>query len=176
MRFDYLHDAPPEAVGRLRLLCATPHARGILSFLSMAAVVLLCAGSLEALHLRSAQGALADAQARLDRTSTAVAIVNARARKLRAWITLDRQIRAIRESGSLFAEKLTLLADRVPARAWLTSMESGTDGYDLTGRALGIDAVGDALDANPAARLIALRASVGRDMRIVDFQMHVPTP
>ncbi|HEY9085239.1 MAG TPA: hypothetical protein VIN40_04785 [Candidatus Tyrphobacter sp.] len=176
MRFNYLRDAPPEVIERLRALCATTQVRGLLSFLATAAGVLVCAGSLEAMHLRAARVALADAQVRLDRSSIAVAALDAQARRLRAWMVLDRRLRDIRTSGAGAAMRLTLLADRLPARMWLTSMATASDGYELDGRALGLAQVGRALDADPAIQLETVHASRGQDTRIVDFQMHVPVP
>lgn len=176
MRFDYLHDAPPDAVERLRAICSTTQARGVLSFLATAVGVLVCAGSLEAMHLREARAALAEAQARLDRSTAAMALVDSQARALHSWIALDRRLREVRVSGALAAARVTRIANNLPARMWLTSMTWASDGYDVTGRAVGLDEVGHAIDADPAIRLLAVHASDRRDSRIVDFKMHVPTP
>lgn len=176
MRFDYLRDAPPEVVERLRVVSATPQVRALLAFVATATLAIGFAWGMELTGLHEARQGLVQARGRLDRSDAAAAAVRADIAFLRRQLVLDGRLRRIRLSGAVAAHKMTLLASRLPPRVWLTSIASTPDGYDVIGRALGLDEVGRALRAYPAIRLVAVRAPTEPHARILTFQLHVSTP
>lgn len=174
MRFDYLRDGPSEAVEYLREFSRRTDARALLSFLGTAAGILLCAWMLEEMHVREAHAEFLQAQARLDRSATQAGVVRTEMAQLRRAVALERRLEGIRDTSTVAARRMTLLANRLPEEAWLTSLTWSERGFDLDGRGVGIRSVAKALRAYSGTRLMAVRAPTDTASRILDFRLHLP--
>lgn len=175
VKFDYLRDGPPEAIEHAREFSRRADARALLSFLGTAAAILLCAWMLEEAHVREARAALFQAQARLDRTAAKANVVRAGMERLRRAVGLERRLELIRDTSALVARRMTMLANRLPPEAWLTSLTWNDGGYDVQGRGIGIRSIAQALRAYAGGRLVALRASENTMSKLLEFRMHIPT-
>ncbi len=173
MNFDYLRDEAPEAIERVLILRAHPEARAMASVLTIAMLVLLSAWVIGDIRVREERSSLAQARTYLAHSSIDADKVLARARHLRAWLSLDRRIRAIRISGAATARSIAAAANTLPLDAWLTSIRYDGTGYSVMGRAVGLGGVADALHAYRSIRLIAAGSPDARTTRVVDFEAYV---
>lgn len=171
--FDYLHDEPPQVVSRLRALRSDRRIRGLGAFLGASLVVVLCAWALEVERLHEAQQSLQRAREQLERISVEAAKVKAEVDALHQTIALERRLFAVRESGTMAANRIASLALRLPAKSWLTSLHVDDSGGTITGRAIGLQSVGETLAAMPS-RLVDVQASESGDNRVVEFQLDLP--
>lgn len=169
MRFNYLRDAPPDAIDRLRVISNTPQARPMLSFLATSVLVTACAWGLQAAHLHEADAQLERARQLLDENTSAIVRVNAKILALRRLTDIDSRLREIRMSGAVTAVRVTRIADELPDRMWLTELASTTEGEDIEGRVVGLDQLGFLLARIPAMNLLEVRAAGESDDRLLEF-------
>jgi Tfp pilus assembly protein PilN len=173
VRFDYLRDAPPDAIDRLRVISNTPQARPMLSFLAMSVIVTACAWGLQAAHLHEADAQLERARQLLDENTAAIVRVKAKILALRRLTEIDRRLREIRISGAVTAVRVTHIADQLPGRMWLTELASTTEGDDMQGRVVGLDQLGFLLARIPMMKLLEVRAAGESDDRLLEFHTRV---
>lgn len=179
MRFDYLRDAPPDGIESLRAFYSAREWRGTLALAVVVLTIALGAWVFERCKLLEWRRELAGVQARFDHNRRELAAMQGELRYFRVLAAFDGDLRGIRLSGALTAKKVAILANQLPPRVWLTSIISVDDGYDVSGHALGLAAIGDTLSVYAGAQsshLIGLREPAQGGTRIVDFQVHVGAP
>ncbi|MGH7737072.1 MAG: PilN domain-containing protein [Candidatus Tyrphobacter sp.] len=171
MRIDYLRDASPDAVARLREAFELPQVRRLCSFL-LAAIVIDAAGwAIERGRVDAAGADLATLAQRVNRADLAAARVRGEEKSLRTWQSAYEYVARARDSGAAMSTRIALLANELPPQTWLTSLEVGSDGVALDGRGLDLGDVGDALRAVSASRLVEVRAPSDPHSRILEFEM-----
>jgi Tfp pilus assembly protein PilN len=179
MRFDYLRDAPPAFVERLKP-ARIPHAlRTPLAALLATIVIVASWWGVETLQIGQAGHELAVQKARAAASRADLAQIKVRRSKLDALVALDARVRTMRRSGAVVANRFADVANHVPERAWLTSIGEADGVLDIQGDAIGLDGLSttlaDLLSSQSASQPSLVRA--GRDDHVLvesvlSFQIH----
>ncbi len=170
MRVDYLQDAPPETLIRIRETLSLPEVRVLAASVAAAAAVIAGAWSLGGLHLRQEQAAVRVLEARVARGTVDAARVKGELRALRGEETFERQLRGVRDSGAKAAQQLALLANRLPRGTWLTSVTLSGRRTSLVGRATTLQNVSRMLSVLPNAALESVRAGSSTRERTLEYR------
>jgi Tfp pilus assembly protein PilN len=144
-RFDYLHDAPPDIIDRIRTYRLPRRLRGAALTLGALACVILVIAGIEDSRIRAATGLELRASDRVDAQRAALARGRLQWRDVDRLIAADRQLRRIRLSGSTIAAKLAAIANQLPRRVWLSSIGPAAAGWSIEGEALDVAALDTAL-------------------------------
>jgi Tfp pilus assembly protein PilN len=139
MRFNYLSDAPPEVIERVRALRIAAELRTPLYAFVTACFVVLAWCALERQWISGSIHEEAVAAMRLERSRAAFAATKLVRANVEDLLALDARVRKIRLSGSRLAGRLADIGNRIPAQAWLTSIDRSNDGFELEGRAEGLN-------------------------------------
>jgi Tfp pilus assembly protein PilN len=145
MRFNYLSDAPPELVERLRPGRVPARLKSPLCAVATSIVIVFTWWTIERMQIEDATHELALAQARAAASRLDVARATLRQSQVEALLVLDKRVRSIRGSGSRLAANLATLANRIPKESWLTSIEQLDGGIEIDGNALGVDGLAQTL-------------------------------
>jgi hypothetical protein len=143
--FDYLRDARPEWIERLRSARLPRQLHASARALLAVAVVIVTTFGIDTWRLHLALSMERAAEARFDRTKAALAARQLAWQQLDALIAQDRRLGEIRRSGSVMAARLARTGNLLPTGTWLASM-SATAGVSLEGSATNLAAVGSALE------------------------------
>jgi Tfp pilus assembly protein PilN len=138
MRFDFLSDAPPDFIDRLRNVRITSELRTPLSALLTAALVVMVWWGLERYWLVDAQREERIASSRLLESRADLAATRVARSGVEQLLSLDRRLRQVRISGSVLGAMLSDIGNHVPPHAWLTSLSKTHDGVEIVGRADGL--------------------------------------
>ena len=132
-RFNYLGQSLPGVVDRVRGTVIPEHLRTPLCALvtSILAVGVWCA--IEGTLQRHADVEVRVAQQRLTTTRETLAKLRIEKKNVDTVLALDRQLRDIRLSGSILSSQLVDIANRMPAHAWLVSLDRGPKSLDIAG-------------------------------------------
>lgn len=135
IRFDYLHDAPPDAIDALRSARLPRRFHDVAA--AMIAVLVLCAvaSAIERSRVGAAQRTLAAAQDRFERSRAGLERLRVQSRELDALLAEDRALREVRLSGPSIAHRLATIGNLVPASVTLDAMQATPDGYTMKGHA-----------------------------------------
>lgn len=176
MRFDYLHDAPPEALERLRALRIARSVRWPLAVLTAIVVTQAAASAIFTLAIGEARATEREAAVRLEASTAALARVRLAKVRVDDLVALDRQIREIRGSGSRVSARLADIANHVPAHAWLTTLARTPNGFEIIGKSSGLPALGatiSSLMTSPAIVAPTLVRAGGEERRgALSFDIH----
>jgi len=143
--FNYLGE--PALVDRLHAIRVPAALRAPLLALVSVAFIVLAWWGIELRNLSAAVNEERVASTRLEASRIDLARTKVLRIDLQAMLALDRQLRAIRLSGSQLGVRLADIANRIPQRAWLTSIAPVQGGMDINGRAEGMAALGDTIAA-----------------------------
>lgn len=121
MRFDYLHDPLPGLVERLRALRLPGRLYAPVVVSCAVVTVVIAADGIETLRERSARAMEMRAEVRLQATQTALRRLRLEWRQVDELVARDRQLRAIRLSGTTAATAIAAIGNAFPRGAWLTS-------------------------------------------------------
>ncbi len=176
--FDFLHDAPPAAIDRLRSVRICEELRTPLWALVTAIVVVSAWYGLERYWLDSARREEAAATVRLAESRADLAATKLVRTNVDQLLAFDRHLRTIRLSGSELAAKLSDIGNHVSARAWLTSISTVQDGMEISGRADGLVAlsqtIADLMSSRTATSPTLVRASKDdRAKNLIAFTLEV---
>lgn len=141
--FNFLHDAPPGAIERLRNIRIARDLRTPVAALLTACAVVCVWWALERCWIAQARREEAVATARLERSRAAFAQTRLMRSNVDELLALDARLRSIRLSGSVLSARLADIGNHVPGRAWLTSIARANDGLQLEGRAEGFNALSE---------------------------------
>ena len=138
MRFDYLHDAPPDIVERIAGFRVPAELRTPFAALLTACLVVLAWWSLERHWIAEAMREEAVATSRLEQSRAAFDATRLNRANVEQLLALDRSLRQIRLSGAMLSAQLADIGNHVPRQAWLTSIDRADGGFELQGRAAGL--------------------------------------
>ena len=174
MRFNYLCDAPPELVERLRGVRVSAQLRTPLSATATALFVVCAWWFLERHWISEAAREEAIAAVRLEQSRAAFASTKLVRADVDQLLALDARLRRIRLSGSVLSHRLADVGNHVPTRAWLTSIARTSDGLELHGRAEGLnvlsETVADLMSSKAAASPTLVRAvREDRETGVINF-------
>lgn len=155
MRFDYLHDAPPEAIERVRGLRIATSLRWPLAVFGAIVVTHAAASAIFALGTAEARVTEREAAHRLEASTAALARVRLTRVRVDELVALDRRMREIRSSGSRVSARLADIANHVPAHAWLTTLARTPDGFEIVGKSSGLPALGATMSSLMTSSSIA---------------------
>ena len=177
-RFNFLHDAPPDVIDRLRALRVTDELRTPLLALVTSILVVFAWYGLERYWLASAEHEEVLATTRLAESRADLATTKLVRADVDQLLALDRRLRDIRLSGTSLAENLSDIGNHVPAHAWLTSISNVQDGLEISGRADSLislsETVADLLSSRTAMSPTLVRASKDdRAKNLVAFTVQV---
>ena len=178
MRFNYLHDAPPEALERLRPSRIPERLRTPLAALVTACIVVSAWWGIEQLALAHARSQLAQQRLRFDETRAELKELDLHKDQTQKLLAFDARLREIRLSGTRAAALLADIANHVPGRVWLTSVSRVEDALEVDGRALGftgLSALLTQLGSNVSLRAPRLThaAQDSRDAAVIAFAMRM---
>jgi Tfp pilus assembly protein PilN len=135
-RFDYLHDPRPKVLNGLHSLRLAPHLYPAVTACAIVVCALAAGFGIETLRMRAAQTLERRAEARYERSQTALAALRLHVRQLDDLLARDQRLRELRLSGSVVATRMARLGNALPPRSWLTSMSAGASAsYALKGYA-----------------------------------------
>jgi Tfp pilus assembly protein PilN len=154
-RFDFLRDAPPLFVERLRPSRLPAELRTPLAAFATTVVVILAWWAIETAQIAQARAELVTERARVAASRTDLAQAQVRRSRLVDLISLDRRIRDIRRSGAALSGNLADIANHLPDRAWLTSIAQDDRGLEIDGNAVGLDGLSDTLAGLMSSRSAA---------------------
>ncbi|MGZ3499198.1 MAG: PilN domain-containing protein [Vulcanimicrobiaceae bacterium] len=177
--FDYLH-APRPAVVRKMLEARVPERlHNPLLALGLAIAVVVGAWGIESYRLQSAVRLEERYQQRFDQSRRELARTKVFYSRLQRLVALDKQIAAIVRSGDDDARRLAEIANRLPERAWLTSISRDATGISLEGRAENLRVVSRTMGALAQSRVLrnpvlldASSSGRGGD-QLFHYQVHV---
>ena len=180
-RFDFLRDAPPEIVDRMRGLRVSARARFPLAVFVAASLVVFAWWGLERHWLHAALREDAIASERLSGLRLEFQRERVERVDVDRMLALDERLRAIRRSGSRLSSRLAAIANRVPERAWLVAIQQDDRETQLDGRAEGLLVLSRTLAAlldGPAPSLIrAARDERGKGtLMSFSLRLHDKTP
>lgn len=175
MRIDYLRDGPSPATMRLREMKLLPEVRAVTSFLVAAAFVIAGGWWFEGVQVQRVRSQVTVLQLGVDRSGVLASRVRAEMQMLERWRALDLRMRAIRGSGRAMANRLTELANRLPAQTWLTGIAVDDRGVSARGRDTSLSGVSEALRGFRGSQLVSVHGPRERRSRIVDFEMRLPS-
>ncbi len=180
MRFDFLNDAPPHALERLRGARVPAHLHVPLSAVLTAILVVGAWATLERHWVGVAMRQDAIATERLNDARAAWKATALARTDVDRLLALDRRLREVRLSGSKLAARFAAIANRLPEGAWLTSLSRDANGVQIDGRARTIVPVAAAIaelraqrPSRPPLLLRVVRDPHAR-ANIVDFALQVP--
>jgi hypothetical protein len=180
MRFDYLHDAPPDFVDRLRSFRFPPALRWPLAVLSTIVFTSLGAYGIFSLAIASARATEAQALARYESSKAAVARARLERAHIAELLVLDARLREIRDSGSTVSTRLADIANHVPPHAWLTSLSRTASGISLSGKSTGLPALSATIASLLTSKTVTAPTLVraGKDERdhsngVLSFEVQV---
>jgi hypothetical protein len=145
--FNYLRDAPPEFVDRIRFLRVPRRLHAACSTLVALVVVLGAAVGIDLVREHRAALLVSQAQARFDVDNAAVA------RRRLAWadvdslLAADARLRAFRNSGADLAGHLARVGDLLDHRVWLVAVEPDGHGILLRGKAADLPSIHRSMSA-----------------------------
>ncbi len=144
-RFDYLCDPRGRALNRIVELRIAPRFQMPLIVLTAAVVTLMAVYGIER-HRRLEAGTLVAAyRVELQRSEIALRRAKVRDQQIDRLVLLDEHVTRIERSGDLESARLVLLANRLPRRSWLTSIDDESSAVTLSGRAIDLNTVGAVL-------------------------------
>jgi Tfp pilus assembly protein PilN len=143
MRFDYAHDAVPEAIERLRPSRVPRELQTPLAALLTVTFVVLAAWPIEFVHVRSTETEVHSAEEHVRRTRAELARYKLARVRVEALFGLDAQLRSIRTSGATISVHLADIANHVPPKAWLTSVSHTRTGTSVAGNAEDLSALSE---------------------------------
>jgi Tfp pilus assembly protein PilN len=144
-RFDYLHDAPPDIVDRIRTYRLPRRLRSAAITLGVLACVLLTMTAVERARIGAAIALERQASGHVEAQRAALARAQLQWRDVDRLIAADRQLRRIRLSGSVISARLAAIANELPRRVWLSSIAPAASGWSIQGDALDVPALDTAL-------------------------------
>lgn len=177
-RFNYLVDAPPRALDRLRRFSVSQALRFPLGALATSCLVVLAWWGLERYWLASSRHEVAVATARLADSELAFRQAKLVRANVDDLLAFDERLRTIRRSGAVLSERLASIANHVPQRAWLTAIAHTSDGVELDGRADGLlalsNAVASLMTDTKATRLVRATRDEKKGSGVVSFTVVLP--
>ncbi|HVA28117.1 MAG TPA: PilN domain-containing protein, partial [Candidatus Baltobacteraceae bacterium] len=147
MQFNYVGASVPSIVERLRAIQIPDRLRSPLCAFVTVLVVVAAWWGIERQSLNRALAQQHAARVRLAESRAALARANVERNDADEMLELDRRLREIRLSGSRLAVRLADVANRVPARVWLTTLSQNANALDVRGRAESMARLGDAIGA-----------------------------
>lgn len=176
MRFNYLRNAPPDAIDRLRSFRIAKPLQWPLAVIGTIAVTYLGAYVIFGVAIGAAHTLEAEAVMRLDASKAALAERQLERVRVDDLLAFDRRLRAIRTSGSRVSLRLADIANRVPEHAWLTTLSRTSSGIAIAGKSTGFPVVGTTMEGlMKSATLSAptlIRANEEDHRHIVVFEVH----
>lgn len=145
MKFDYLRDAPPAFVERLRPSRIPEYLRTPLAALATSICVVAAWYAIESLQVQQAARELAVEKARALASRSDLSLARVQRAHVEGLIALDDRIRSIRRSGAVTSSMLADIANHVPRRAWLTAIRQSGGAFEIDGTADGLDELSDTL-------------------------------
>jgi Tfp pilus assembly protein PilN len=145
MRFDYLADAPPHWLDRLRSLRLPEAVRTPLMALLTSMLVVLAWYGLESYWVAKAMTEEQVAAARHDRSRAELARTQLERLRVEDLVVLENRLHSIRQSGANLSRLLADVASHVPEHAWLTSISNTSNGFEIAGEARGLTALSQTL-------------------------------
>lgn len=177
-KFDFLHDAPPAFVERLRPSRISEHLRTPLAALATSIFVVAAWWLVQHLQLQQAAKELANERARAIASRADLALTRVRRAHVDDLAVLDNHIREIRRSGAVTSSMLADIANHVPQHAWLSAIAQSDGGFEIDGDALGLDELSRTLASLMSSRAAsnptlvrAARETRGQE-GIVSFHVH----
>jgi Tfp pilus assembly protein PilN len=175
-RFNYLHDAPPETLERLRPSRVPEQLRTPLAALLTTCIVVCIWWGIEQLALGQARSELGREQLRVDASRTELKELRLHKEQATKLLALDTRLRGIRVSGARTAAALADIANHLPSRTWLTSVSRVDDTLEIDGRAVGFDALSSTLTdlsagSGAASPRLTRAASDERDRSVIAFTL-----
>ena len=134
MRFDFLHDPRPELVERAMSLRLPPEIYVQTLVAAGLCCAILASFVVEGVRVHTARSLESRARSRFEATRDALSAVRLQWQQLDALVDNDRQLRAIRLSGSDVAVRIARLGNAIPMRAWATSLTASPTGYTVKAR------------------------------------------
>lgn len=179
MRFDYLHDSVPDTVDKLRSLRLRKELHAPAGALVAAFLVLLGGWGIETHRLADARYGVLAATKRDDESREKLAKTKLVRVQIDHMLAVDRRLREIHLSGATLSERLADIANRVPQRAWLTSISRSQGEIQIDGRADGFTVLSEAIARLMSSKTVESPTLVraGRDDRlrgsVLSFEMRV---
>jgi hypothetical protein len=180
IRFNYLRDALPNPLERMRPSRIPEPLRTPLAALATAMIVVMIWWMIEGMLLDQARAEIKMEAFRLDASRAALAEAQIRRTHLETMFALDARLRVIRRSGAELSRRLADIANHVPAQAWLTSLTRVDGGTEIDGRVEGLDGLGEivadlmsSVTASSPKLVRASREDRNRDDAIVAFDVRV---
>lgn len=176
--FDYLRDAPPEWIERIRSARLPRHLHGSARALIAVAVVIATMLGIETWRLNAELAMEHAARVRFDRTKASLSARQLAWQQLDALIAQDRRLSDIRRSGSVIAARLARTGNLLPTETWLASM-TAAHGVSLDGSATNLAAVSNVLErmiGNGESPELRRLVSGGKDAGSLDFAIDVSSP
>jgi hypothetical protein len=152
--FDYLHAARPALLRRVMELRIPARVHNPLIALAGAILVVTGAWGIEAYRLQRALQLEARYRQRFEESRLEVARTRIMYGRLERLVALDRRINRIVRSGDDDARRLAEIANRLPERAWLTSISHDSTGIALEGRAEDLTVVSRTVGALAKSRVL----------------------
>lgn len=149
-RFNYLGESIPTLLDRARSIRIPERTRTPLSILGTSVLVVLGWCCLAHYWLATAMVEERQAQLRLTQSRAALAQAQVERASTDRLVALDRELRAIRLSGTKLGLRLADLANHVPEHSWLTSLSEQDGIVTIDGRSEGMLALSGTL-----ARILA---------------------
>lgn len=177
-KFDFLHDAPPAFVERLRPSRIPEHLRTPLAALATSIFVVAVWWLVQNLQLQQAAKELAVEKARAIASRADLALTRVRRAHVEDLAALDNRVRAIRRSGAVASSMLADIANHVPQHAWLSAITQADGGFEIDGNAGGLDDLSRTLASLMSSRaassptLVRAARETRDDEGVVSFQLH----
>jgi hypothetical protein len=133
IRFDYLHDPLPKPVDTLRSIRLPQHLYVVTAAGASVVCALAIAWGVATVRVHAAQTLERTAQARFERSRTALSALRLQWQHLDELVAQDRRLRELRVSGSLAAARVAHVGNAFPRGSWLTSMTASSSEYALKG-------------------------------------------
>jgi len=165
IRFDFLHDARPQALQAIRDARLPRRLHNVLGAFATVVLCLAAAAAIENVQLNQARADEQRAEARVQQTRATLSGLEVQWRELDGLIARDRKLRSIRVSGPAMASRLARLGNLLSDGSWLTAMTSDSTSDTLKGRGRGINDFAGVLGAIVGSGELPTRVSVSRERR-----------
>jgi len=144
VRFDFLHDPPPDFVARFLEMRLAKHLYAPAMVIGTLVLLFAPIWGLETLRLRWARSTEMAARERFDASRAALSALRLQWQQLDELTARDRRLREIRLSGSAIAEALARVGNALPNRTWATSLSADSSGFSFKGRAADLKSASEA--------------------------------
>ncbi len=133
-RFNYLHDAPPEGVDRLRRWRLPAYLHGVAAAGMVVGLSLCVLAAAERFEIVKGRTLAGQQRLALEQMQGELAAAHLDEIRARATLAAAERLKRVRDSGTREALLLTEVGNRLPQASWLTAIDHDAGGLTLRGR------------------------------------------